>query len=94
MGRCVVGVYKSHAEVCFFYSWYRKSRTLRDLMIRCCEVGSVFRTDQWSGCRRIEQDGFLHQLSTISSGFLVQLPKLIPKVSKECGSKLNYHEEK
>lgn len=70
VGPWVVGLYKSKKEVRFYIVPDRKGSTLLDIIGRCCAVGSVIRTDEWSGYSRLTQSGYIHKKVNHSEWFV------------------------
>ena len=70
IGPWVVGVYKNKNEFRFFVVPDRKSHTLRAVLKRCCEPGSVIQTDEWKGYSKLSQDGFIHRTVNHSRWFV------------------------
>ena len=70
VGPWVVGLYKNRHEVRFFIVPDRRSETLRDIIRRSCEVGSIIETDEWRGYSRLCEDGFIHNTVNHSRWFI------------------------
>ena len=67
----------------------RKESPLRELIKICCEAGSINRTYEWSGCRRMQDKGFIYRIVNHSKLFFDLTTKIHTRGIEKRWSRLN-----